>query len=337
MLRDIKVAFRSRRQIPIDVRKNRFAPDRSGMQTHLRKVAQMTLIGWTRLLFLSALWGGSFLFMRMAATAVGPAWLILARVGLAAVFLGVVALWLKKALQASKYWRHYLVLGLFNSALPFVLFAYAAQTLSASLLSILNATAPMWAAVIAAARRQSELSLMKWLGMGVGLAGVAVLAGVESLSLPPGGMIAIGAALAATLSYGIATTYTKVASSVEPFSNAQGSMWAATLILIPAALATPFPAEIPWAPIGLAVLALGIVCSGVAYLIYFRLVADFGGVSALTVTFLIPVFGTLWAAWVLDEPVTWTTVAGGLLVLVGTALVTGFSWKTLFGRSHGAW
>jgi drug/metabolite transporter (DMT)-like permease len=285
----------------------------------------MTLIGFARLLLLATLWGGSFLFMRMTASVVGPAWLILARVGLAAIFLWLVAIWFKKGLQASQYWRHYLVLGFFNSALPFLLFAYAAQTISASLLSILNATAPMWAAIIAAVWLKSELSMTKWVGMGIGLVGVAVLAGIESMTLPTGGMWAIAAGLVATLSYGIASNYTKVAPNVESFSNAHGSMWAATLVMIPMALATPMPAEVPMVPTGLAVLGLGIVCSGVAYLIYFRLIADFGGVSALTVTFLIPVFGTLWGAWLLDEPVTWTTVGGGLLVLLGTALVTGFS------------
>jgi drug/metabolite transporter (DMT)-like permease len=170
--------------------------------------------------------------------------------------------------------------------------------------------------------------------MGIGLTGVAVLAGVESMTLPADGMWAIAAGLAATLSYGIATTYTKVAPNVESFSNAHGSMWAATLVMIPVALATPMPAEVTMVPTGLAVLALGVVCSGVAYLIYFRLIADFGGVSALTVTFLIPVFGTLWGAWLLGEPVTWTTVGGGLLVLLGTAMVTGFSPMTLFGRTE---
>lgn len=225
------------------------------------------------------------------------------------------------------------MLGFFNSALPFLLFAYAAQTISASLLSILNATAPMWAAVIARVWLKSELSMSKWVGMGIGLAGVAVLAGVESMTLPTGGMWAIAAGLAATLSYGIATNYTKVAPNVESFSNAHGSMWAATLVMIPLALATPVPAEVPLVPTGLAVLALGIVCSGFAYLIYFRLIADFGGVSALTVTFLIPVFGTLWGAWLLGEPVTWATAVGGLLVVLGTAMVTGFSPMALFGRT----
>lgn len=292
----------------------------------------MTLIGFARLLLLAALWGSSFLFMRMAASVVGPAWLILARVGLAAIFLWMVATWFNNGLQGSRYWRHYLLLGLFNSALPFLLFAYAAQTISASLLSILNATAPMWAAVIARVWFKSDLSISKLLGMGIGLAGVAALAGVESMTLPAGGMWAIAAGLAATLSYGIATNYTKIAPNVESFSNAHGSMWAATLVMIPVALATPMPAEVSMVPTGLAVLALGIVCSGVAYLIYFRLIADFGGVSALTVTFLIPVFGILWGAWLLGEPVSWTTAGGGLLVLLGTAMVTGFSPLTLLCR-----
>lgn len=121
---------------------------------------------------------------------------------------------------------------------------------------------------------------------------------------------------------------------MDSFSNAYGSMWAATLLMIPVALATPIPAEVPMVPTGLAVLALGIVCSGVAYLIYFRLIADFGGVSALTVAFLIPVFGTFWGAWLLGEPVTWSTLIGGLMVLMGTAMVTGFSPSTLFGRTR---
>ena len=294
----------------------------------------MTSVGFARLLLLSALWGGSFLFTRMAVSAVGPAWLILARVSLAAIFLWCVARWFKKSLQATKYWRHYLVLGFFNSALPFLLFAYAAQTISASLLSILNATAPMWAALIAVVWLKSELSLSKWLGLAIGLVGVIVLAGVESMALPEGGMLAIAAGLGATFSYGIATNYTKFAPNVESFANAHGSMWAATLVMIPVALATPIPAEISLMPTGFAVLALGVVCSGVAYLIYFRLIADFGGVSALTVAFLIPVFGTLWGAWLLGEPVTWATIVGGLLVLLGTALVTGFSLRALFGRSN---
>jgi drug/metabolite transporter (DMT)-like permease len=282
-----------------------------------------------RLLLLSAIWGASFLFIRIGAPVLGPCWLILARVGLAALFLLVVAIHLKKSLNTHRHWKHYLVLGLFNSALPFLLFAYAAQMVSASLLSILNATSPIWAAVISAIWLQTRLSPKALLGMLLGVLGVALLAKIEILSLPSGGVLAIAAGLGAAFSYGIATTYTKSAPAVEPFANAHGSMWAATLILIPFALHAPAVASAPAIHVTLSVAALGILCSGIAYLLYFRLIADLGAATALTVTFLIPVFGILWGVLFLDEPVGWYTFVGGAMILVGTALVTGFTIQTM--------
>lgn len=225
-----------------------------------------------RLVLLSAIWGASFLFIRVGAPALGPALLIFARVGLAALFLLAVALHLKQTLDARRHWRHYLMLGLFNSALPFLLFAYAAQTVSASLLSILNATAPIWAAAIAAAWTRTRLAPRPLTGLLLGIAGVALLAGVETLSLPAGGAAAILAALGAAFCYGFTSAYARSAAAIEPFANAHGSMWAATLLLIPAALFAPWPASPPDGRILLAVVALGVLCSGVAYLLYFRLV-----------------------------------------------------------------
>lgn len=122
------------------------------------KDTAMNTASLVRLLLLSAIWGASFLFMRIGAPVPGPSTLILARVGLAALFLLVVAMYLKKALNTPPYRKHYLTLGLFNSALPFLLFAYAAQTVSASLLSILNATAPIWAAIIGAIWLRTRIS-----------------------------------------------------------------------------------------------------------------------------------------------------------------------------------
>jgi drug/metabolite transporter (DMT)-like permease len=161
------------------------------------------------------------------------------------------------------------------------------------------------------------------------VSGVGLLAGVETASLPDGGALAIVAGLGAAFSYGIATTYTKAAQSVEPFANAHGSMWAATFLLIPLALQAPPLATMPAAHVVLSVAALGIVCSGVAYPLYFRLIANMGAASALTVTFLIPVFGILWGVVFLGERVGWHTLAGSLTVLTGTALVTGVSISTL--------
>ncbi len=292
----------------------------------------MNAASLARLLLLSAIWGASFLFMRIGAPVLGPSLLIFTRVGLAALFLLMLAFYLRKSLNTPRYWRHYLVLGLFNSALPFFMFAYAAQTVTASMLSILNATAPIWATAIGAIWLRSRPSSKALLGMLLGVIGVSLLVGIETVTLPEGGTLAIVAGVGAALSYGIATTYTKSAISVEPFANAHGSMWAATLMLVPFALqAEPIPTILPLHVI-LSVTALGIVCSGVAYLLYFRLIADIGAAPALTVTFLIPVFGILWGTVFLGEHVGWHTLVGSLTILTGTALVTGFSITTVLPR-----
>lgn len=290
----------------------------------------MNAASLVRLILLSAIWGASFLFLRLGAPVLGATWLIFVRVALASVFLLVVGLGLRKAFGVRQHWRNFLILGFFNSALPFLLFAQAAKTISASLLSILNATAPIWAAVIGAAWSGTRLAPRSLIGLLLGIAGVALLAGMETLALPAGGGLAIGAALGAACSYGIATIYAKSARTVEPFANAHGSMGAATLLIAPVAAFTPLPAAMPEAHVIGAVIALGVVCSGIAYLLYFRLIEDIGATPALTVTFLIPVFGVLWGAIFLNEPVGWHTLAGSLIVLTGTALVSGFSPATAF-------
>jgi len=291
----------------------------------------MTLPSLARLLALSAIWGASFLFMRLGAPVLGPVVLIACRVLLAALFLAAVGAVLRKPLHVRRHAGHYLVLALFNSALPFLLFAFAARTLSASLLSILDATAPIWAAVISAAWTRTPLPARSLLGLALGVGGVALLVGFDPSTLRHGAPAAIALALAASFSYGIATHYAKSAKAVEPFANAHGSMWGAALLVVPAA---PFamPAALPSPAVALAVAALGVVCSGIAYLLYFRLVADVGAASALTVTFLVPVFGVLWGHLALDEPLGWNTLAGALVVVVGTALVTGFTPSALLAR-----
>jgi drug/metabolite transporter (DMT)-like permease len=276
-----------------------------------------------RLIALAAIWGGSFLFMRIGVPVLGPAVLILYRVGLAALFLAFVALWMKQGLDLRRHWKHYLILGLFNSALPFLLFAFSAQTLSASMLSVINATAPIWGALIGAAWLRQALSARTVLGLVLGLAGVALLVGFDRITGRPGAALAIVAALLAAFCYGIASVYAKLAQAVEPLANAHGSMWAAALLVVPALAWFPAPGSPTLGVMG-AVLALGVVCSGVAYLLYFRLVKEVGATSALTVTFLIPVFGILWGSLFLAEVVGWYTIAGSATVIVGTALVTGY-------------
>lgn len=286
-----------------------------------------------RLVTLAAIWGGSFLFMRISAPVLGPAVLIEWRVLLAALFLMVVGLVLRRRtapLNLRENWKHFLVLGFFNSALPFLLFAFSARTLSASVMSVVNATAPMWGAIIGAVWGRQPIKARTALGLVLGTVGVAVLAGFDKVSAKPGAGIALVATLAAACSYGIATTYARSARSVAPFANAHGSMWAAALLVLPALPFFPQPGQ-PTLTVAASVVALGVLCSGIAYLLYFRLIEEIGPTSALTVTFLNPVFGILWGSLFLGEVVGWYTVAGAAIVLVGTALVTGFTPR--FGRA----
>ncbi|MEH6817757.1 MAG: DMT family transporter, partial [Pseudoalteromonas distincta] len=192
----------------------------------------MTLASLLRLFFLAAIWGASFLFMRMAANSLGPAVLIEFRVGFAAVTLFIVALYLKRRLAFTEHKKHFFIIGAFNSALPFLFFAYAAQTISASTLSILNSTTPIWGAVVGILWTKTKPNKSMVLGLLLGLIGVAILVGQNHFVLNSQSIIAI-VALSASLCYAIASHYTKNAPKLAPFDNAHGSMWASTLMVLP--------------------------------------------------------------------------------------------------------
>ena len=284
----------------------------------------MSAASFFRLLCLAAIWGGSFLFMRVAANTFGPAYLIEFRVAFAAVALLLIALYLRKRVVFFKHIKHFFIIGLFNSAIPFLLFAYAAQTLNASTLAILNSTAPIWGALIGFFWYRSPLSAKTILGMMIGIGGVAVLVGLDSSTIVGEAIFPIGASLIASFSYGIATNYTKNARQVPAFDNAHGSMWAAVIWVLPLLPFLPMQAEPSTFEWG-SVITLGVLCTGLAYLLYFHLVSEIGPTSALTVTFLVPVFGILWGYLILGEPIGFNTIIGTILVLSGTMLVTGFS------------
>jgi drug/metabolite transporter (DMT)-like permease len=305
----------------------------------------MSPLNFLLLLVLAALWGASFLFMRVAVPVLGPVWLIEWRVLLGALTLALLMRLMRQALDWRLQWRRYLFMGLLNTALPFVLYAWAAQWLTASLLSVINATAPIWGVVIARLWPGPDgpvpITGHRLLGLTLGVGGVALLVGLDPALLHPGsGWAALGAVLA-PLCYAIATQFTiRFARGPNPPStraSAEGSMWGASLCLLPLLLFVPFtPVAALNAPdatqIVASVLMLGLLCTGLAYLIYFHLIAALGAASALTVTFLIPVFGILWGHAFLGEAVGWHTLACGLMVLTGTALVTGFDPRSLLSR-----
>ncbi|NQY01965.1 MAG: DMT family transporter [Halieaceae bacterium] len=283
----------------------------------------MNIASAARLLSLAAIWGGSFLFMRIASDEVNAYWIAESRLLLASVFLSVVAIAGRKALSLGQQWRHYLILGLFNSAAPFLLFAYAAAEVSASLLSIINATAPVWGALITAiASRQLPLPRQA-LGMVVGISGVSVLIGMDASVQASASMLPVIAALVATFCYGIASYYASTSQGIGPFANAHGSLWGSAMILLPASFWVGGP-TVASTDAAIALIALGVLCTGVAYLLFFKILADDGPTSALSVTFVIPLFGVLFGHLFLDEAIGWHTFGGGLLILGGTALVTGF-------------
>ena len=275
------------------------------------------------LILLAALWGASFLFMRMAAPHFGPVPLIEVRVAVAALCLLPVLLWRGAAGEMRGRILPLFVVGALNSALPFCLFAYAVLSVTAGFASILNATAPLWGGLVAFLWLGERLSLSRVAGLLIGFAGVVVLVWGRGALQVGGTPAALAASLAATALYGIAANYTKrYLSDVGALAITTGSQAAAALLLLPAAIwlwpAAPVAAS-AWA----AAVALGVVCTGLAYILYFRLIAHVGPARAIAVTFLIPVFGMLWGTAFLAEPITAHMIAGGIVILFGTALATG--------------
>jgi drug/metabolite transporter (DMT)-like permease len=289
-----------------------------------RDLAELVLLG--------ALWGASFLFMRMAASEFGPFALVFVRVaGAAALLLPILALqgqW--TALRA--HWRPIAFIGVVNSALPFLCFALAADVLSAGLMGVFNATAPIWTALIAWAWLGERPAALRALGLAIGLAGAAGLAlsragfgHAATGSVTP--LLGVVACLAATVLYGIAANYSrKRLAGVPPMATAAGSQLSAAL-----ALALPawwlWPAQPPGGAAWGSAIALALLCTGLAYILYFRLIANAGATNAVAVTFLIPVFAMGWGFVVLGERPSLDMLAGAAVILLGTALTLGLVGK----------
>lgn len=277
------------------------------------------------LLLLAAVWGASFLFMRIASPEFGPLALALLRVGGAALFL-LPLLWLRQGRQPLLGPRPLAMLAVafMNSALPFALYAYAALHLPAGLSSILNATVPMWGALVAWVWMGEQLDRYRALGLLLGFAGVAWLVQAKTGLNLNASLWAVLACLLATLNYAIGAVATKrwLGGAVTPLGVAAGSQFASMLWLLPFGV-WAWPAALPSATAWANLAGLALLCTGVAYILYFRLMARVGPTKAVTVTFLIPVFAVLWGALFLGEALTLPMAGGGALILAGTALALG--------------
>lgn len=272
---------------------------------------------------LAAIWGSSFLFMRVGAAEFGPLATAGVRVAIGATTL-IPILWF------SGHWpvlrthaARILLIGVISSAVPFVLFSYAVMSISTGLSSILNATAPLFGALIAWWWLHDRPDRSRVLGLVIGFAGVALLASGKASFKPGGSGWAVLACLGATLCYGIAVNFTKRhLSGVHPLAVATGSQIGAAIgLLVPTWMY--WPVQNPGTGAWLSLVVLGVLCSAVAYILYFRLIAQVGPARTITVTFLIPVFAVVFGAVFLGEALTGRMLACGVVVVLGTALSTG--------------
>jgi len=283
----------------------------------------MKPLDFLQLIGLAAIWGSSFLFMRLGAHDFGPVPMTALRVGGASLVLLPVLLWRGGLAQARGAWREMLVLGLVNSALPFALFVFAALSITAGMSSILNATTPLFGALVAAAWLGDKITVSRAVGFLIAFGGVVFLAWDHAEFKPGGSGWAVLACLAAALCYGVAASYTKKhVKGLGPVVIAAGSQFTAFLWLLPLAV-LQWPATLPGSRAWLAVALLAVLCTAIAYLIYFRLMLRVGPTNAIAVTFLNPVFALMWGFVFLDEPITPRMLAGCAIVLFGTALGLG--------------
>lgn len=279
------------------------------------------------LLLLAALWGASFLFIRLGAAEFGPVPLAALRCVGAALFLLPILLMRGHGAALRTRWPAIAWVGVVNSALPFSLYGVALLAINAGLSAIFNAATPLWAAAIGAVWLRERLGASRVLGLCIGLAGVAGLAwnkaGFTVNEHGVSAALAIAACLLATALYGYGGNFTKKhLSGVPPMALATGSQLGAAVVLaVPAWLQRPavMPSATAWVSLAL----LAILCTGVAYILYFRLIVRTGPTNAAAVTFLIPVFAALFGWLFLDEAVTLSMLIGGAVILVGTALAMG--------------
>jgi drug/metabolite transporter (DMT)-like permease len=274
---------------------------------------------------LAAIWGASFLLMKMGASEFGPFATAFLRVLLATAFLLPLLVWRGQWAALRAKWRPALLVGVLSSGAPFAFFGFAVLHINTGLASIMNATTPLWAALVAWLWLRDRPTPIRLLGLAIGFAGVAALAWDKATfkagAASPG--LAVLATLAATLCYGIAASLAKkYLTGVPPLASATGSQIGAMLfLLLPAA--THLPAQNPSSTAWIAIVLLALFCTALAYILYFRLIATAGPAHASAVTFLIPVFGVAYGALFLQEAITVSMVVCGAVIVLGTALSTG--------------
>ncbi|HME43337.1 MAG TPA: DMT family transporter [Syntrophorhabdales bacterium] len=274
-----------------------------------------------RLLLLGAIWGGSFPFMRVLVPALGPMATADLRMLIAGASLVLYSRIIGFDIELKRFWKTYMIIGLVNSGLPFVLYSFAALHIPASYSVIFNATSPLFGAIFSVIWLGEALTFAKMVGLLLGLLGVALVSKAGPIDISPAFWRAVAACLGGAACYALAVIYIKRhAHLIKPMAVAAGGQLLMGVAMLPfLALAPPSG---PFTPsVALNLLGLALLCSALAYTIYYRLIMNVGPTRALMVTYLMPAFGMVWGALFLDEAITWTMIAGCTLIVLGTALV----------------
>lgn len=283
---------------------------------------------WGLLIVLSGLWGGSFFFYKVLVAAMPPFTVVFGRVAIAALVLNMVLIVRREAMPHDpRTWGAFMVMGLLNNVIPFSLIVFGETRITSGLASILNATTPMFAALVAHALTANEkLTGPKIAGVVVGFVGVAVLVGPDSLKdLGGGDLPGKLAVVLASLSYGFASVFGRRFSGLAPMMVATGQVTASTLIALPLCLLVDRPWTLPLPSVGLwsALLGLAVPSTAIAYMLFFRILARAGATNVTLVTLLVPVSAVLLGAWALGEPLSPQVFAGMALIALGLACIDG--------------
>jgi drug/metabolite transporter (DMT)-like permease len=273
---------------------------------------------------LAALWGASFLFIRIASPVLGPFLTIQGRVTIAAIALLIYLFFIRRSAGFRERWKQYLIIGALNAAIPFTLIAFAELHLNASMAAILNSMTPLFTALVVWRWMKEKLTLRKWGGIFIGIAGVVILVGWSPIPFTSEVIIAIILSILSTVFYGIAGVYAKKTfAGVPPLSLAVGQQMGAAVLLFPFTLFNlPVSTASVTPTVIFSVLGLALLCTAIAYLLYFYLIANVGPTKTLSVTFLIPLFGMIWGTVFLGEKITTGMMAGLLVILSSIFLIS---------------
>lgn len=285
----------------------------------------MKLADIVRLLILAAIWGGSFIFIKVLAPVFGPILTADLRVLIGGFSLLLYLKVTKATSEWRRFWKQYLVIGIVNSAIPFALYGFAALYLPASYSAILNATSPLFAAFFSIIWLQEKLTIQKGIGLLIGFIGVVLFAGFGPLQMNLNTLLAILTCLLAAMCYALAGVYTKkFAKDTKPAQVATYSQICAGLVLIPLIPFFPIHVSVHMYPVSiliLSILGLALICSALAYVLYYQLLKNAGTIKALSVAFLIPVFGMGWSILFLKESVSVSMLLGCGFIFLGMGLV----------------